>query len=134
MRTLTRSLRFAPSRRRRTAAPDRARRGFSIVEAIIAIVMLAFGVLAMASSSAMTIREMRTASQRVKDASQAATYFEQLRAVDGCAAILSKASGLGFTATRANTNPDMVEVEVVLPVVTGVRAKEQVYHSGIPCS
>lgn len=134
MRTLTRAFRIGPSGRPGPAPRERARRGFSIVEAIIAIVLLAFGVLAMASSSAMTIREMRSASQRVQDSSLAATRFEQLRAVDACTAILSKASSLGMTATRANTNPDMVQAKLVLPAVAGLRRVQQVYTTGIPCS
>lgn len=75
---------------RRTAAERaRARRGFTIVEAIIAIVMLAAGVLALVSSSAVVMREMTTGGQRTVAAAIATHRMETLRGYNLCSKLVS---------------------------------------------
>lgn len=137
MRPLKRSTWLAPSRRRRDEAPRRARRGFSIVEAIIAVVMIAFGVLALASSSVMTIRELRASSQRVNDAALAATSFETLRSLEKCAAMTTQVASIpGMTAELVAIpgSPRMLKLTYVIPVPAGVRAASQEYRTNVPCS
>lgn len=137
MRTVIPGIRLAPSRRSRGEAPRRARRGFSIVEAIVAIVMLAFGVLALASSSAMTVREMSAASNRVKDAALAASRFERLRSVNTCATMSSLATSMpGMTVTQVIVpgQNSMVRARFTLPATPGIRRKAVEFTSNIPCT
>lgn len=90
MRNLMRLPFLAPSRRApASAAASRARRGFTIVEAIVAIVMLAAGVLALVSSSAVVLREMTTGSQNAVAAAVASQRLELLRSYDLCTSIVS---------------------------------------------
>lgn len=134
---MTLGFRLAPSRRTSADVPRRARRGFSIVEAIVAIVMLAFGVLALASSSAMTIREMSAASHRVNDAALAATRFERLRSVNTCATMTSLSSsmpGMALTTVVVPGQNSMVRATFTLAATPGVRSKEAVFTSNIPCT
>ncbi|MBA3889619.1 MAG: prepilin-type N-terminal cleavage/methylation domain-containing protein [Gemmatimonadaceae bacterium] len=129
-------MRLAPSRRRRDEAPRRERRGFSIIEAIVAVMLLSFGVLALASSAAMTIREMRASSQRVSDAALAATSFERLRSFEKCGVITTKAASIsGMTATTVAIPgaPRIINLRYVLPVQAGVRKTSQEYRSSVPC-
>ena len=90
MRTLTMPFRIVPSRRGAAfpAAP-RPRRGFTIVEAIVAIVMLAAGVLALVSSSAVVLNQMTTGSQNTIASTVASHRLERLRSLNSCAAIVS---------------------------------------------
>lgn len=131
------SIRLAPSRRWRGEAVRRPRRGFSLIEAIIAVVLLAFGVLALGSSSVMTIRTMRSSSQRVNDAALAATAFERLRSFEACGTITTKAAAVsGMTATLVATPgaPQMVRLKYLLPAQAGVRATAQEYRTSVPCT
>lgn len=132
-----RSFRLAPSRRHRGEATRRPRRGFSLIEAIIAVVLLAFGVLALGSSSVMTIRTMRSSSQRVNDAALAATNFERLRSFEKCAVIATKAASMSGMATQLVAIPGaprMVELTYTLPAQTGVRATAQQFRTKVPCA
>lgn len=83
-----RRLPVAPSRRAArpvtTAAAMRPRRGFSIVEVIVAIMMLAIGVLALVSSSTVVIRQLTMSSQRTNASLIAAQRLERLRSVNLC--------------------------------------------------
>lgn len=93
---------------RRPSAPaaPRARRGFTVVEAIVAIVMLAAGVLALASSSVVVLNEMTVGSQNAIAASVAAQRLELLRSYNLCTLIVA---GTG-------TNRGMAESWQVTPV------------------
>ena len=132
-----RSFRVVPSRRRRGETARRPRRGFSLIEAIIAVVLLAFGVLALASSSVTTIRTMRSSSQRVNDAALAATNFERLRSFEKCATITGKAAyitGMTTNVVAIPGSPRMVQLTYKLPAQAGVRATEQEYRTNVPCA
>lgn len=63
----------------------RPRRGFSIVEVIVAIMMLAIGVLALVSSSTVVIRQLTMSAQRTNASAIAAQRLERLRSVNLCA-------------------------------------------------
>lgn len=88
MRPLMRRLPLGPSRRSSRAASSataiRLRRGFSIVEVIVAIMMLAIGVLALVSSSTVVIRQLTMSAQRTTASSIAAQRLERLRSVNLC--------------------------------------------------
>lgn len=137
MRPLMGSIHLVPSRRRRSETARHPRRGFSLIEAIIAIVLLAFGVLALGSSSVMTIRTMRSSSQRVNDAALAATNFERLRSLEQCGLMYSKLSSIpGMTGTVVSVpgSPRMLELTYTLPAQAGVRATAQEFRTKVPCT
>jgi Tfp pilus assembly protein PilV len=141
MRTLTR-LPFAPSRR--TPAPrqpSRARRGFTIVEAIVSIVMLAAGVLALVSSSAVVLREMNAGSQNSVAAAVASQRLERLRSFDQCASIVN-----GSGSTRGMTESWTVAavlggggqpsrtVTYTISYQAGRTMRQQQFVTNIPCT
>lgn len=77
----------------RPVAP-RARRGFTLAEVILAIVILSVGLLALASGSMGVIRQMRAGSQSATAAMVAQSRLEKLRGV-GCLYL-----GAGTATTR----------------------------------
>ena len=75
--------RGVPSRRVR----PRRRAGFTVVEAIVAVVMLAVGVLALASSSSLLIRNMSSGSRRAVAAAMMTERLERFRSYTSCKGI-----------------------------------------------
>ncbi|MGH7625504.1 MAG: type IV pilus modification PilV family protein [Gemmatimonadaceae bacterium] len=79
--------------------PPRARQGFTIIELMIAIVVLSIGVLGLAGTSAMVSRMIGGAAQQTIAANVAASRFEKMRARQ-CSAITSGTAALrGTTET-----------------------------------
>ena len=72
----------------RPVAPRRARRGFTLVEVILAMVLLAVGLLALASGSVGVMRQMRSGNKAAVAAMVAQARMEKLRS-KGCSAISS---------------------------------------------
>lgn len=74
----------------------RSRRGFGLVELMVAIIMLSVGMLGMASLMASALRRERISSTRMEVSSLAEAKFEELRAY----------GALNYThALRARLNP-----------------------------
>ena len=86
-------IRLVASRARRTARP-RTRRGFTLVELIVAMLLLSVGVLGLAGVSAYAIRQSNTAQSRNLATNVAESRMEELRS-RSCASI---------TAGSATTN------------------------------
>ena len=96
-----------PRRRRGvTGRRPRSRRGVSIVEMIVAIVVLAIGILGLASTAAMVARQMTGGSLRTVTATVAQARFERLNAVS-CAALTAAPTG---TATGRGVTERWVAV------------------------
>jgi type IV pilus assembly protein PilV len=77
--------RMAVARRLRRAAwraAARARRGFTLISVIIAIVLLSVGVLALAGANATALRVFNTEGIRTSALQIARTYMESLRGRD----------------------------------------------------
>ncbi len=66
----------------------RTRRGFTIVELLVAIIIISVGLLALASGSAATLREMELAQQQSSASMIAQSRLERLRAT-ACASVVS---------------------------------------------
>ena len=66
---------------RHTSPPIQSRRGFTIVEMLVAIMLFRVGVLALAGTSAKITSMTGTSAQRVRAASAATSHFEKLRSV-----------------------------------------------------
>jgi len=56
----------------------RARQGFTIVELLVAMVMLTIGILALAGTAAVTVRQLGGARQQILAANVGQARFEQL--------------------------------------------------------
>lgn len=141
MRPLMRALPLAPSRRRALSLPSRARRGFTIVEAIVAIIMLAMGVLAMVSSSTVVLRQMTVASQQGVAATVTAERMESLRSYDLCSQIVS-GSGTNRGMTESWTvvaltgigGQNAVNVDYTVTYQAGKITKSQQFVTNIACN
>ena len=72
----------------RPVTPRRARRGFTLVEVILAMVLLAVGLLALASGSVGVMRQMRSGNKASVATRVAQARMEKLRS-RGCATLSS---------------------------------------------
>lgn len=84
---------LTPARRRRA----RSRRGFTLVELMVAIIIMTVGVLGLASTSAVVARMVGGGGQQTIAANVASSRFERLHSVQ-CSAITS-----GSATTRGMT-------------------------------
>lgn len=73
-----------------SAAPRlRARRGFTVVELVVAIIIITVGLLALAAGSGATIRQMELSQQQSSAALIAQSRMEQFRAISACSGFAS---------------------------------------------
>ena len=90
--------RFRPRESRRQAGSPRHRRaGFTLVELIVAIIILTVGVLGLASVSAVVMRQITGSSFQNRAAAIASSRFERLRSVSCAAAAGGTATSGGIT-------------------------------------
>ena len=86
-------------KRQRLNTSKRARRGFTLVELIIAIVILVVGVLGLASTAAVVMKQITASSMQTRAAMMAQSRLERLRSVP-CAQMASgTATTNGVTET-----------------------------------
>jgi Tfp pilus assembly protein PilV len=128
---------------RRPAAPSapRARSGFTVVEAIVAIVMLAAGVLALVSSSVVVLNEMTVGSQNAIAASVAAQRLELLRSYNSCALMVAGADtnrGMAesweVTPVNAIGGQPSRTIQYTLTYKAGRTTRDQKFTTNVPCN
>ena len=114
------------------AAPRR--RGFTVIELVVTIVVLTVGLLAMAANSAVIGRQMRGARVMTEAASIAQARFERLRAVP-CTALAGGSATSGEVSEVWTAVNKTRTVEVSDTVKYHTRYGEQVYayRTSIPC-
>lgn len=115
----------------------RPRRGFTIVELIVAIMVLSVGLLALASSAGYTTRQMSSASLQTIAAQVTQSRFDSLASVS-CAALPASGTVSGKSTTRGVTETwsvtDGNDVKFILDSITYKgRKKPLEYRSVIPC-
>jgi prepilin-type N-terminal cleavage/methylation domain-containing protein len=124
------------TRQRRNGIAGRRRSGFTIVEILVAIVVLVVGVLGLASSSAVVSRLIGGGAQQALAANVAQSRFEILRSRPCATIVNGSASARGVTeqwrvqqvATR------MYDVEVLVTYSTPGGPRQPVaYRSHVPC-
>jgi prepilin-type N-terminal cleavage/methylation domain-containing protein len=81
VRLMTRRTLFIRRPARALGAPSRPRRGFALPELIVAMVMLSVGILALASTAAGVMKQMRSGNQRALAAVVAQSRLEQMRSL-----------------------------------------------------
>ncbi len=115
----------------------RARAGFTIVEVVVAVMILSVGVLGLAGAAAIVTRMMGS-SEMLSDASTvAAARFETLRG-RRCPITSGAASGSGITerwtvAQLGNTGYRMYEVVDSVRYVSRDGYRSQSYRSVVQC-
>ena len=121
-----------------------ARSGFTIIEVLIAIMMLSVGVLALASSSGSIARMMHFAQAKTDASALAQSVLDSMRyeanaTTPKCTNLVSGTVGVhkrGFTAaTRVLTSAsgDARNIEVVVNYRVGPQAKSDTVSSSIFC-
>ncbi|MGH7664106.1 MAG: type IV pilus modification PilV family protein [Gemmatimonadaceae bacterium] len=128
--------------------PMETRTGFTLIEMMVAVMLLAVGMLGLASTAAFVARQMGEARMQSRAATAAMSRFERLRAVDcstlagsgGGAGGAGGGGGAGTSSARGireswNALRDRRAV-IITDTVTHVTprgARSNVYRSGIPC-
>ncbi|HEY2378402.1 MAG TPA: prepilin-type N-terminal cleavage/methylation domain-containing protein [Gemmatimonadaceae bacterium] len=112
----------------------RARRGWTLVELLVALMVFSVGALAMVATSANVITLMTAAKNRSLAASLAEARFERMRS-QSCSAHTSdsaKTNGINQTWTVVNlARADDVTVRVTF--VANRRTQTRIYRSFISC-
>ena len=109
-------------------------RGFTLIELMVAMIIFVIGILALASTTAVTTRHMGGGAQMALAASTAQARFERLRA-EACETIAAgSAESRGITETwTVSTLLRAVEVTVVVSFHTNRGSREHEYKTVIPC-
>lgn len=102
----------AAERRRRAARP-----GFTIVELIVAMLMLTIGLLGLAGVGAVVLKQMRGGTYQTIAASIAQSRFEQLEG-DPCASIASGSATIRGMSERWVVAPIGLRATAVYDTVT----------------
>ena len=119
---------------RQSVAAPRTRRGFTVIELVVTIVVLTVGLLAMAANSAVIGRQMRGARVMTEAASTAQSRFELLRGIP-CTTLTGGSASAGevtevWTATNATRT---VEVTDTVKYTTRYGVQAHAYRTSIPC-
>ena len=115
------------------------REGFTIVEIMVAVVILSIGILGLAATAAVVTRQMTGAVHQNVAANVAYSRMEHIR-TGNCVAMLDSSNATGAT-TRNVTEKWAVQkldnaIGVDLTITYKVRGvqKSQFYHSEFPCT
>jgi prepilin-type N-terminal cleavage/methylation domain-containing protein len=119
--------------------PRGKRSGFTIVEIMVAVVILSVGILGLAATAAVVTRQMTGAVHQNVAANVAYSRLERIR-TGNCVAMLDSSNARGVT-TRNVTETWRVErldnaigVDLLISYkVRGIK-REQKYHSEFPCT
>jgi type II secretion system protein I len=113
---------------------NRSQQGFTLVELLVAVVILSVGLLALASSSAVMMTQLGDSQSKTLAASVAETRFERIRAT-ACASRTSGSAvsrGISETWTRwPLARADDVTVTVQLTSLHKTQTKT--FQSYLPC-
>ncbi len=135
---MTRSSQPRARRTRRIAL--RARRGFTIAELIVAILIITVGVVALAGSSAAVLRQMDLAQGQTLAATIAQSEFETIRSYGACASMTSGSSTIRHmpvawtVSTVPGTTYNARYVKVVVKFQYRTSTKTYTVGSVVPCT
>lgn len=112
----------------------RMRFGFSLIELLVSITMLSVGALALASLSAVVMRNVTGAAQQTIAATIAQSRFEQLRGLP-CTQLESGSADTRGMEESWKVIPEMRSVTVVLTITydDGRRNRMHIHETIIPC-
>jgi prepilin-type N-terminal cleavage/methylation domain-containing protein len=116
----------------------RGRRGFTIVELLVAIMVFSVGVLALAGTSASIVSMSGNANRRVQAASLASSRFEALRSLS-CGTLANGTAtsrGIAYSWTVKKfptTAPRAVEATITVTVPERRGPKVYFFRNVFPC-
>lgn len=124
------------SQRRR---PRAARAGFTIVEIMVAVVILSIGILGLAATAAVVTRQMTGAVHQNVAANVAYSRMERIR-TGNCVAMLDSSNTNGVTTRNVTEKWQIARLDNAIAVdlrisykVRGVERRQH-YHSEFPCT
>jgi len=122
---------------KRTAGGPAPRRGFTLIELMIAIVMLTVGILGLASTSAVIVKQMGLSSSQTVAAQIAQSRFDGFASVD-CTTLAPTATQRDSATTRFVKEvwriQDGNDIKTVFDTITFKgRNRPLAYTSIIPC-
>jgi Tfp pilus assembly protein PilV len=128
--------RTTPTRRaaRRGARRPLGRRGFTLVEMIVAVMFLTVGLLALAGASAVLARQMNGGSLQSLAAGTAEIRFEKMRSLQCSQIANGTATARGITEVwvRTDTLLGVIVTDTVKYTARGA-VRIQPYRTAIPC-
>jgi type IV pilus assembly protein PilV len=121
-------------KRQRRFTARLARRGFTLVELIIAIIILVVGVLGLASTAAVVMRQITASSMQTRAAMTAQSRLERLRSMP-CANMVNGAATVGgVTETwRVTVNARTATMVDVVTWVENKVTRSVTFTSERPC-
>ena len=111
-----------------------ARKGFTIVELLVAVLILAVGVLSLASTSGVVLQQMNGANTQTHGSYIAASRFEDLSGrkcmgLDGTGSTTSRGVTETWTVTAAENSTMVASVTIVMQG----RTTPELYKTVISC-
>lgn len=120
--------------RARVAGRGPSRRGFTLIELMVTIVILTLGLLALAGTSAAVTRQIGGGAQMALAASTAQARFERLRSEDCVTLTGGTATTRGITEVwTASNQPRVVQVTDTVKFTTARGQRSHAYVTLIPC-
>lgn len=123
------------------STPRRDRKGFTLVELMVAMMLLSVGMLALASSSAVVIKQMTEGGTMSVASAVAQTRIEKLRtSMSTCTATALPAAATGSATTRGVSESWTItpmtrsaQISVTATYYTRRGNRSQTYLSMVPC-
>jgi type IV pilus assembly protein PilV len=115
-------------------AVQKRRSGFSIVELLVAVVILAIGVLALAGTSAIVLRQMTGARTQTNASQIASSRIEYMSGMD-CAGLAASGSSTtpGVTESWTVKAADNGTIQAEVSVTIRGRTSPEVFRTVIAC-
>ncbi|HKG93986.1 MAG TPA: prepilin-type N-terminal cleavage/methylation domain-containing protein [Gemmatimonadaceae bacterium] len=120
-------------------APRRARRGFTLVELVVAIILLSIGIIGLASTAGYVTRQMAGSSVQTVASSVAQNRIDSLTSI-GCSRLVAPMTGSATTRGISETwtvkdtlqNVKKITLALTVPLRRGA-PKTINYTTFIPC-
>jgi prepilin-type N-terminal cleavage/methylation domain-containing protein len=112
----------------------KARAGFTLVEVMVAMMIMTIGLLGLASTSAVVVRQMGDAGRMGVAASVAQSRIEKLRLATCTASSTGTSTARGVSETWTIT-PQVrsARIDVTITYATRRGMRSQSYRSTVPC-
>ena len=121
-------------RRLPRAVARRSREGFTLVEVIVAMLIFTVGLLAMASTAGVVVKQMGDSSRMTVASAVARSRIEQLRLAPCATGMSGSATTRGVSeAWRLTPMTRSSRIDVTVSFMTKNGTRTQSYRSMVPC-
>ncbi len=121
-------------RRPLRALARKARAGFTLVEVIVAMMIFTVGLLAMASTAGVVVKQMGDSNRMTVASAVARSRIEQLRLAPCTLGMTGSATTRGVTeAWRLTPMTRSSRIDVIVSYTTKNGMRTQAYRSMVPC-